>query len=373
MIIKLTDSKFEILGVLVLALILLLFPSCNQVIDSSSNQPPASDSTGWSVPQDQIYTGALQDQILAIDEPRFASVSEIDFMNPDDLVLLLNINGQIKAYPHKVLNYVEIVNDVVGEEPVAVTFCPLTGSGLAWSRTIGEQVTTFGVSGLIYKNNLIAYDRQTGSRWSQMLSQSIQGPLRGEQPDAIYPLVQLKWEDMKAAFPQIPVLAGRQSAQNNYDSYPYGENFPDDDEAILFPINYEDDRLDRKTLIHGLFYHSATSLVFPIPALPESLNVTTYTHQGEELVIVGSSDMKLAISFFRQLPDGPLLEFTKTEHSLPAIMEDQEGNVWDLFGTAIQGPRKGAQLERPRSYHAYWYAWVDFFGVSPRNPIIGFQ
>jgi hypothetical protein len=371
MIIKLTDSKFAIF--LALVLVLLLFPSCNPVIDSSSNQPPASDSTDWSVPEDQIYTGALQDQILAIDEPRFASVSEIDFMKPDDLVLLLNINGQIKAYPHKVLNYVEIVNDVVGEEPVAVTFCPLTGSGLAWSRTINGHTTTFGVSGLIYKNNLIAYDRRTESRWSQMLVRSIQGPLRDEQPTPIYPLVQLRWTDMKQAYPEVPVLAGRQSARNNYDSYPYGRDFPDDDQAILFPIDHEDDRLDRKTLVHGLFYNSATSLVFPIPSLPESLTVTPYSHQGEEIVIAGSSKMELVVSFYRQLPDGTMLQFTSTGQPFPAIMEDQEGNVWNLFGTAIQGPREGSHLERPPSYNVYWYAWVDFFGVSPRNPIIGFQ
>jgi hypothetical protein len=256
---------------------------------------------------------------------------------------------------------------------VAVTFCPLTGSGLAWSRSINGQTTTFGVSGLIYKNNLIAYDRRTESRWSQMLLRSVQGPLRDERPQPLYPLVQLRWDAFMSAFPNVPVLAGRQGSRNDYASYPYGVSFPEDDEAILFPITNEDDRLSRKTLVHGLFYESDISLVFPISDLTDTLTVNSYTFNGKEVVIAGSSDMELAVSYYREHPDGTLLHLSGTTVPFPAIMQDQRGTVWDVFGRGISGPHAGTQLDRPPAYHAYWYAWVDFFGAGPRNPVIGFQ
>ena len=106
-------------------------------------------------------------------------------MSEVELVVGIVIDGHARAYPHKILDWHEIINDKIGNTAFAITYCPLTGTALGWDRTVNGTETTFGVSGLLYNTNLIPYDRLTGSYWSQMLSKSIRGSLSDQylKPD----------------------------------------------------------------------------------------------------------------------------------------------------------------------------------------------
>lgn len=349
---------------IILILMTYFFASACSSVDSSeddSGNTYVNLDSDWLIPSDEVYMGASKDQIEAIDKPVFVANEEIDFMEPDDLILGIRFGDEIRGYPHKVMNYHEIVNDKVGDIPFALTFCPLTGSGIAWNRRVtSHDTSTFGVSGRIYKNNLIAYDRVTESYWSQMMLQSVHGPLMGSRPWVIYHnVIEMTWEAWIQAFPDAEILKGITRLSHAYDSYPYGKNYPSNNDDIIFPIGNEDDRLERKTLSRGINYN-ATPVVFPMHLFEDGLKVINYNFKGGNVVIAGNQEQHFMVSYFRQL-NGDDLEFSATTKPLPYIMEDEKGNVWNIFGEAVSGPNQGAKLEPMRAFNAYWFAWADFY------------
>ena len=352
---------------LALCMLPLMLYSCASVSSNNSGTPtgPGNDDS-WLIPSDEVYVGTGRDGIPSIDDPSFAPPEEIDFLESSDLVLGIKIGDDVRAYPHQILDYHEIVNDVVGDSAIAITFCPLTGSGIAWSRLVEGEPTTFGVSGLIHKNNLIAYDRKTESYWSQMMLQSVKGEKSGERAGS-YHLIEMRWGSWKTVFPNSKVLTGVSGFDANYSIPAYG-NYRNDNDNILFPIEQQDDRLERKAYGHGIFYNSSAQFI-PIEEFSSSIQLMNLTVNGKEIVIAGSSEHRLALSFFREL-SGNTLSFEAVLGEMPVIMEDQEGNRWNIFGEAVSGPREGETLEVVPSYNAYWFAWADFFGTGPKEPRI---
>ncbi|MEX0647468.1 MAG: DUF3179 domain-containing protein [Balneolaceae bacterium] len=353
-----------------LILSVLTAVSCSSVTGDSDSTVVEGEDSEWLIPSDEVLVGAGRDAIPEISNPNFSPVHEVDFLEPDELIIGIKIGSEIRAYPHRVMNYHEIVNDRIEDVSVAITFCPLTGSALAWDRVIDGEETTFGVSGLIFRNNLIAYDRATNNHWSQMKATSVKGTLREEHPDS-YHLIEMTWESWKEAFPESKVLNTRTGFSRNYGFYPYGRNYSSDNNNILFPVNKEDDRLEKKALAHGIFYNSSLH-VFPVDYFPEEIGLIQQKLGGQDVVIAGSSKHELVVSFSRVLKGGTELHFQNTTEKFPALMEDEEGNVWNVFGECISGPREGERLDHVPSYNAYWFAWVDFFGSGPRSPIIIF-
>jgi len=346
-----------------LILILLFLASCTTTTSTGNDGGIDSvdcDRSSWTIPCEQVVDGGPgQDGIPSIDQPQFSPVSEIAFLDDWELVLGVKVGDQIKAYPNVILYYHEIVNDFVGDLPLALTYCPLTGSGIGWERTVNGTVTTFGVSGLIHKNNLIPYDRETNSLWSQMRNQSIRGELRGDNPETLQ-LVEMDWKTWKASFPDSEVLNTNTGFSRNYEKYLYGADYPENNGRILFPVYNEDPRLENKVLVHGVTY-GFLAKAYPIPEFDESIEVINDNFEGNKLVIAGSSGSKMVVSFERVLEDGTELQFEAVANSLPVIMEDQEGSRWNIFGEAVSGPREGEKLIEAPSYNAYWFAFADFF------------
>lgn len=351
-----------------LLFVFLIAVSCKVVQNETQSENQINKDSEWLIPSDDIVVGTGRDAIPSIDDPKFNSPPNINFIEDNELVLGLKIKDQIKAYPHAVLNYHEVINDELAGVPVSIAFCPLTGSGIAWKRHVNGKVTTFGVSGLIYKNNLIAYDRLTESYWSQMKVLGVHGSQKGKVLGN-YQLVETTWETWKNMYPESMVLTGETGYDRNYSLHPYGDGYSSNNQQILFPIGNEDDRLERKTLGHGIYYKSSLH-VFPIKGFPEQLGVYNRNIAGNEIVIAGSSRNGLAVSYSRKLEDETTLTFQNATDDLPVLMEDNEGNKWNIFGEAVSGPRKGTQLEAVPSYNAYWFAWADFFGFGPKRPII---
>jgi hypothetical protein len=129
--------------------------------------------------------GVPPDGIPPIDSPNFAPVSEIDYLSDDEAVILVELEGVAKAYPIQVLIWHEIVNDEFGDVPVAVTYCPLCNSALAFDRRFGERVLDFGTSGELYQSALVMYDRQTESLWAHFTGQGLVGHYAGANLDFI--------------------------------------------------------------------------------------------------------------------------------------------------------------------------------------------
>ena len=137
------------------------------------------DLSNSSIPKKRIHNGGPgKDGIPSIAKPRFAIESHADFLKNENRILGVSIYGIAKAYPIKILDRHEIVNDHFGDQEVVITYCPLCGSGMAFEADINGS-KTFGVSGLLYNSDVLLFDRQTESLWSQIAMRAIPGPMRG--------------------------------------------------------------------------------------------------------------------------------------------------------------------------------------------------
>jgi len=202
------------------------------------------------VPVDQIVSGGPpMDGIPPIDDPKFISADEAEeFVKDDTLGLLVENNDVTKYYPYNILVWHEIVNDEIGGKPLTITFCPLCATGFAVEREIEGTVYDFGTSGKLYQSNLVMYDRQTESYWSQIEQRAIVGELVGTEL-TLHPSSVVEFEKVKD-IPALKVLSTDTGAQRNYQRNPY-QGY-EDSEQVYFPINHPDARLPAKTVMHAV-------------------------------------------------------------------------------------------------------------------------
>lgn len=228
-----------------LALLILLAPL--ESFAASKNGFVLDDAL---VPAKQILSGGPgRDGIPSLDYPAFIVARNADYLNEEDRILGIEVNGVARAYPIRILNYHEIVNDIVGGEAIVVTYCPLCGSGMAFNAEINNKSFEFGVSGLLYNSDVLLYDRQTGSLWSQILKTSVTGAMSGTRLTAI-PLSHTTWQDWYARHPTTDVLSPETGYRRNYrvDPYPgYSRSG-----KLYFPVQEESRLYSRKALVMGL-------------------------------------------------------------------------------------------------------------------------
>jgi len=320
-----------------------------------NNSPTANN---WLIPRGEVVDGGPgKDGIPAIDQPLFEPASSIGTVADEDLVIVVRHDGGIKAYPHDIMNWHEIVNDGPDNSPYTMSYCPLTASAVAWHGNASHAQKRFGVSGLLYNSNLILYDRETDSNWSQMLQMSVSGPRAGEVPARIQ-VIETRLDTLRAMYPNALVMTRETSYTRNYDQSPYGPYLIN--EILLFPVSTMDNRLSRKTRVIGI--HSDTdSKVYQIDSFGAATQTINEQFEGQSIVVVGNTAQNIATIYDRELSDGTILTFSPLQDALPNLMSDDEGNVWNVFGTAVSGPRAGEQLGMTRSFTSLWFAWVAFF------------
>lgn len=176
---------------------------------------------GALIPVNAIESGGPpRDGIPAIDYPPLMAAAAADFLAADDRVLGLVVRGEPRAYPIRILNWHEVVNDRAGDQHFVVTYCPLCGTGMVFATNIAGTALVFGVSGLLYNSDVLLYDRNTESLWSQILSKAVTGPLRGTTLPAI-PVVHTTWQAWRDAHPRTRVLGTDTGFDRDYRSSPY--------------------------------------------------------------------------------------------------------------------------------------------------------
>lgn len=191
-----------------------------KLISNGKGQKPF-DVTRHSIPLSEIERSIPKDAIPALAQPEFLTAQEAGIRLKDsDRVLGVFLNGESKAYPVAILNWHEVVNDVVGNKPVLVTWCPLCGSSVVFDPVVEGRRLTFGVSGLLYKRNALFYDHETMGLWSQLLSHAVTGPMAGS-PLRVLPATNATWEEWKKAHPETSVLSFHTGYQRDYTVDPY--------------------------------------------------------------------------------------------------------------------------------------------------------
>lgn len=208
------------------------------------------DSTPRLVDYSQLRQGCPErDCIPAIDEPRFVAADEADFLKDDEFVVAIDHAGVRKAYPTRIMLAHEIVNDDVGGEPLAITFCPLCGSATAIFRRMDGVDRRFGVSGVLYNSDLVMYDDTTESLWSQIEGRAIVGPSTG-QILKDKPITVTRWKQWRKQHPDTLVLSTDTGFDHKYDKNPYEEY--ETDERVMLPAAATDKRLHPKKVVYGI-------------------------------------------------------------------------------------------------------------------------
>ncbi len=206
-----------------------------KTVSNGPGQKPF-DVTRHTISISEIERSIPKDAIPALTLPQFVSAQEAGRnLKDSDRVLGVAFDGEAKAYPIGMLNRHELVNDIIGNRPVLVTWCPLCGSSVLYDPVIDGRRLTFGVTGLLYKRNVIFYDHETMSLWSQLLSESVAGPLAGT-PLPVLPMTDTTWGEWRRAHPNSLVLSFPTGRARDYEVDPY-ESYPLDRKPALLVTN----------------------------------------------------------------------------------------------------------------------------------------
>lgn len=320
----------------------------------------------------RLYVAAGVDRIAAIDEPRFESPSEArELLPPQSLVVGIERNGEAHAYPTKLLSLHEVVNDVVGGEPVAVTWCPLCFTALGFDRRARGRTLRFAVSGYLYSGNLMLFDRETGSLWSQLLGGAVTGRYRGTLLRRV-PLVHETWASWLARHPRTRVLSIRRDDLAERFTEPTvelgdrGEELSDApyaDYVSKVPLYF-------RRSVRGL---SLGSLVLGVTVRGRSKaypQVLLGRRRALEDVLAGEpllltyDDYSFAASAFSRRLGSRVLGF-RVVHG--RLVDRETGSRWSLAGgRAVAGPLAGSKLERLPATLVYWFAWT---GLHPATAV----
>ncbi len=224
------------------------------------------DLSNASIPAEEIQSGGPpRDGIPALDQPAFKNVEEVNWLDGKDRILGITRNGVSKAYPIRILNWHEIVNDQFKDEHILVTYCPLCRSGMAFISTVDGKTLDFGVSGLLYNSDVLMYDRQTESLWSQLMAKAVSGPMQGIRLDQIA-ISHTTWQDWQSNHPETKVLSRNTGYDRNYNRDPYSGY--DKNNQVYFPVSNEDDTYHRKALVMGVVQDDFKK-AYPFPELKE--------------------------------------------------------------------------------------------------------
>jgi len=246
-------------------------------------------SAGWktdfarhTVPLREFQSGGPgKDGIPALDRPHFVRTAEASFLRQREPVIALTLAGRARAYPLQILTWHEIVNDVVAGVPVAVTFCPLCNTAIAFDRRVEGRTLSFGTTGNLRNSDLVMYDRQTESWWQQFGGDGVVGRYAGTRLRTL-PARIVAWRSFRAQHPDGFVLS-----RNTGYSRPYGENpyagYDDVSSPPFFPTrNAGDKRLPPKERVVFLERGgSAVAIPFSTLAKKRQVEVTLAGHRFE--------------------------------------------------------------------------------------------
>jgi hypothetical protein len=255
-----------------------------------------------SVPLDEILGGGPpKDGIPSIDDPKYVSAEDADFIDDNEPGIAISIGGTNRFYPFQILVYHEIVNDTLKNgERILVTYCPLCLSGIVFDPVVGTERVEFGTSGKLWQSNLVMYDRKTDSMWSQVLGESILGDQTGSKL-SVLPSDQIRFKEFKALYPEGEVLSRDTGATRFYGRDPYGDYYTTP--GTYFPVRNQDDRLEDKDFVLGIVIDGKAKAYYP-PAVKKVGRVED-VFAGKTIVVEYDKTID-AVRIFEKNVDGTL-------------------------------------------------------------------
>jgi hypothetical protein len=348
--------------------------------DESAEDVPF-DTSDWqtdfaehSVPLDEFMGGGPpKDGIPSIDDPKFVSVEEADeFLDVREPVAVVEIAGEVRGYPLQILTWHEIVNDEIAGEPVAVTYCPLCNSTVAFRREIGSEAVEFGTTGMLRNSDLVMYDRKTESWWQQITAEAVVGELTGTKLELL-PSQILSWGDLRRSHPDAEVLSRDTGFSRDYGSNPYA-GYDSDLDAQPFLLEGEPDRsLPPMERVAAIKTGERSAVVYPFSRLGRDAPINDQV-DGRPVVVLFDPDVASAldaslISEGRNVGAAAVFERRVGRRTLEfgpgpdrgTFRDSQTGSTWDVSGVATAGALAGERLEQIPHDDQFWFALAAFF------------
>jgi hypothetical protein len=300
---------------LVTAALLWLGTSLSNLRAASSEQHNGFELSNLLIPKKEIRSGGPgRDGIPAIDEPRFIPPNQALFLKENDLVVSVTIGQTTRAYPLRILVWHEIVNDQIGDHAFMVTYCPLCGTAMVFNRTINGLKLSYGVSGLLYQSDVLMYDRETESLWSQLGMRAVSGSLSSTTLELL-PSEIIAWGPWKDRNPKGMVLSTDTGFRRAYTENAYLEYAQSPDTA--FPVPSFRLELPKKSWVVGVLV-GREAKAYPLDKLSQ---------RGAVLDRVGNLEIELSFD-------------TQSQH------------------VSVKARNSGGIIPYVKSY---WFAWQAFY------------
>jgi hypothetical protein len=314
--------------------------------------------------------GPPRDGIPSLDAPQFVSPDEAQaWLTDNEPVIALEIEGEARAYPLQILTWHEIVNDIVADVPVAVTFCPLCNSAITFDRRLDGEVFEFGTSGLLRNSDLVMYDRTTESLWQQFTGEGIVGDLAGETLTFL-PSSIVSFADFREAFPEGVVLSRDTGFNRRYGQNPYVGYDDIGSSPFLFRGEIDGRLAAVERVVTVSLEDVGVDVAYPLSVLSE-VGVINDSQAGRDLVVFHSDGTTSALDarsiaeaedvgatgVFDPVLDGQKLTFAQDGD---LIVDEQTGSTWNVLGQAVDGPLAGQQLTPVVHGDHFWFSWAAF-------------
>ena len=280
-----------------------------------------------------VSGGPGKDGIPTINSPIFSPLSEVQTNNPnlkdDQLGIVVSHGEETRFYPYNILVWHEIVNDVIADTPIAVTFCPLCGSAIVYERNFDGNTIQFGVSGLLYESNLLMYDTKTESLWSQIEGRSVVGDLADTEL-VRFPMQVMSFEKAKQKYPDMEVLSEQTGYTRQYNIYPYGEYDTNDD--LYFNVTYtgKEYNIALKEIVYATTYQD-TPIAFVRQKLAELKTATITMEDGTKVTAqYQDEEITLKTNTGEELVGYNAQWFSWANHNLEqGVGSKKNGIVWN--------------------------------------------
>lgn len=339
-------------------------------------KPERDIKKGWktniekrSIELDELMSGGPpKDGIPALDAPKFIAIGEAGkWLNSNEPVISLTIDGESRAYPLQILMWHEIVNDEIKGQPVTVTFCPLCYTAIAFDRRLDGKVLDFGVSGMLRHSDMVMYDRQTESWWQQISGEAIVGDLNGKTLKQ-FPSQIVSFGQFSKAFPKGIVLSRETGHTRQYGNNPY-RGYDDITKTPFLFRGKPDERLKPMEKVIAIQLDSVTK------AYPHTITKrkrVLYDRIGKTEIVIFHADGAVSALDHGQISESKNIGSTGV--FVPEIggqkltfvydgdefVDDQTKSRWNVFGLAIDGKLKGKQLKQIASGDYFAFAWLVF-------------
>ncbi len=308
------------------------------------------------------WGGVAVDGIPSLDHPKLIAAADADDLLDDDLVFGVEINGDARAYPLRIMGWHEMFNEVIGGVPVALAYCTLCGSGILFETHLEgrDRPFVFGSSGLLYRSNKLMFDRETDSLWNQFTGKPVVGPLVASGIVLkIRPVVIAGWARWRESHPDTRVLSLDTGYRRNYGSgVVYAEYFASPD--LMFPARVNETRLRQKDYVFGI-RDVAAAKAWPLEVFTDGAVINDAVG-SRDVVLIGDTGTRTVRAYER---GGRTFAATAEGNALKG-----PGGLWKVEEEVIVGP-DGTRLARVPGHVAYWFAWDGYMGV--RSELYGSQ